>query len=53
MIINKIDRRITVAILQTGTVALFDAEMILVASDRQNDNLPRNDKGFEVWVLLI
>jgi hypothetical protein len=53
LIINNIDRRITVAILQTGTVALFDAEMILIALDRQNDNLPRNDKGFEILALLI
>jgi hypothetical protein len=45
LIINKLDRRITVAILQTGTVALFDAKMILVAIDCQSDNPPGNDKG--------
>ena len=30
------DRSITVAIRQTGTVALFDAKMIQVAKERRN-----------------
>jgi len=51
--INKLDRRITVAFLQTGTVALFDAEMILVTIDRQNDNLLGYDIGIYILALLI
>ncbi len=39
--------------MPTGTVALFDAKMTLVAMDHQNDNLPGNDIVFEILALLL
>jgi hypothetical protein len=51
--INKLNRRITVAILQTGTVALFDAIIILVAKERHNDNPLRTHRAFEILAPVI
>ena len=47
------DRSITVAIRQTGTVALFDAKMRLFAVVNPNDHLHQTERDYRIYPLLI